>query len=128
MLQAVLGEAKAVGDGPTAENGGDKLRFKRIRVELASVAPIGAISHGWAEWVPGSIGWARTAVVRRGEHGLWERRSWNPSWARRTRAEKLDGGAGDTGLGRCGSSTVSDWLAASVMAWVHREQRCGILA
>jgi hypothetical protein len=32
-----------------AEIRGDKLRFERIRVELASVASIGAISHGWAE-------------------------------------------------------------------------------
>ncbi|KAK9920121.1 hypothetical protein M0R45_028682 [Rubus argutus] len=61
--KAVLGEAKVVGDGPTAENGGDRLRFKRIRVELAWVAPIGAISHGWAEWVPGSIGWADLGLI-----------------------------------------------------------------
>jgi hypothetical protein len=70
VLQAVLGESKAVGDGPTAENGGDKLRFKRIRVELASVAPIGAISHGWAEWVPRSIGWADLGLIAAFNGGL----------------------------------------------------------
>jgi hypothetical protein len=56
VLQAVLGEAKVVGDEPTTENGGDKLRFKRIRVELASVAPIG-------EWVPRSIVWADLGLI-----------------------------------------------------------------
>ncbi|KAK9940233.1 hypothetical protein M0R45_016903 [Rubus argutus] len=50
VLPTVLGEAKPVRNRPMAEIGGDKLRFEQIRVELASVAPIGAISHGWAEW------------------------------------------------------------------------------
>lgn len=65
VLQAVLGEAKAVGDGATTENGGDKLRFKRIRVELASVAPI-----GWVEWVPRSIGWADLGLIAAFNGGL----------------------------------------------------------